>query len=128
MFIPAIVLVATTLSDGALPMTLGLAGAGIWTLSAWLLREGLQAEAEFLSRKVARRPAIPRKIFAAIGVGIGVVFVIARTGRHGQRGHEEGSEPQGTQGTHESPHKGRGVGCNLPSSSDGGTPHFGDKM
>lgn len=77
MFIPAIVLVATTLSDGALPMTLGLAGAGIWTLSAWLLREGLQAEAEFLSRKIARRPAIPRKIFAAIGVGIGTALGVA---------------------------------------------------
>ncbi|MFK7837883.1 MAG: 5-bromo-4-chloroindolyl phosphate hydrolysis family protein [Sulfitobacter sp.] len=74
MFIPAIPLVATTLSDGALPMTLGLIGAGLWTLSAWVLREGLQAEAAYLARKVARRPAIPRKIFAAVGVGLGAAF------------------------------------------------------
>ncbi|MEP5730676.1 MAG: 5-bromo-4-chloroindolyl phosphate hydrolysis family protein [Sulfitobacter sp.] len=77
MFIPAIPLVATTLSEGALPMTLGLAGAAVWTLSAWLLREGLQAQATYEGRKVARRPAIPRKIFAAVGFGIGTALAVA---------------------------------------------------
>jgi len=76
MFVPAIVLVATTLSDGALPMTLGLAGAGVWTLSAWLLREGLQAEAAFRARKVARRPALPRKMLAAVGIGVGTALAV----------------------------------------------------
>ena len=76
MFIPAIVLVATTFSDGAIPMTLGLAGAAVWTLSAWLLREGLQAEAAFVARKVARRPALPRKTLAALGVGIGAALAV----------------------------------------------------
>ena len=74
MFIPAIPLVATTLSDGALAMTFGLAGAAVWTLSAWLLREGLIAEAAFDERKVARRPALPRKILAAVGIGIGAAL------------------------------------------------------
>jgi hypothetical protein len=76
MFIPAIPLVATTLSDGAVPLTLALAGAGVWTLSAWLLREGLQAEAAFVSRKVARRPALPRKILAALGSGLGTALAV----------------------------------------------------
>ncbi len=76
MFIPAIVLVATTFSDGAIPMTLGLAGAAVWTLSAWLLREGLQAEAAFVARKVARRPALPRKTLAALGVGVGAALAV----------------------------------------------------
>ena len=81
MFIPAIVLIATTITDGALSMTLGLVAAGIWTLSAWLLREGLQAEAEFAARKVARRPALPRKILAAAGVGLGsAIGVMAHLG------------------------------------------------
>lgn len=74
MFIPAIVLVATTLSDGAIPMTIGLVGAGIWTLSAWLLREGLKAEAAYHARKIAHRPAFPRKLFASLGVGVGAAL------------------------------------------------------
>ncbi|MEM7521183.1 MAG: 5-bromo-4-chloroindolyl phosphate hydrolysis family protein [Pseudomonadota bacterium] len=77
MFIPAIVLVATTFSDGAVPMTLGLAGAAIWTLSAWLLREGLRAQAAFEDRKVARRPALPRKMLASVGVAIGAGLGVA---------------------------------------------------
>ncbi|KIN61744.1 hypothetical protein Z945_2737 [Sulfitobacter noctilucae] len=77
MFIPAVVLLATTISDGAVAMTLGLAGTAIWTLSAWLLTEGLQAEAAFAERKIARRPALPRKILAAFGFGIGTSLAVA---------------------------------------------------
>ncbi|MGJ8546906.1 MAG: 5-bromo-4-chloroindolyl phosphate hydrolysis family protein [Sulfitobacter sp.] len=76
MFVPAAVLVATTLTDGALPMALGLAGAGIWTLAAWLLREGLRAQAAYDARKVARRPALPRKILAALLVGFGTALAV----------------------------------------------------
>lgn len=47
----------------------GLLAAGLMILAAWLTREGLKAEAEFNARKVARRPAIPRKIFAACLTG-----------------------------------------------------------
>lgn len=36
-----------------------------------MLRGGLQAEAEYNARKVARRPAIPRKLMAAALAGIG---------------------------------------------------------
>jgi hypothetical protein len=76
LFLPAIVLVATTFSDGALSLTAGLIGAGLWTLAAWLLREGLQAEAAYHSRKVARRPAIPRKILSSAVTGFGTVFAV----------------------------------------------------
>lgn len=41
-------------------------------LAAWLLRDGLQAEDAYLERKVARPPAIPRKIFASALTGVGV--------------------------------------------------------
>ena len=44
----------------------------ILLLAAWLLRDGLHAEAAYQSRKVARPPAIPRKIFASILTGLGV--------------------------------------------------------
>ncbi|MEM1352136.1 MAG: 5-bromo-4-chloroindolyl phosphate hydrolysis family protein [Pseudomonadota bacterium] len=74
MFLPAVVLTISALFQGALGLVLGLAGAGTLVLSAWLLRGGLQAEAAYLDRKVARRPAIPRKMLAAALAGAGVVL------------------------------------------------------
>lgn len=44
----------------------------ILILAAWMLREGLKAEAAFDARDRAHRPALPRKIIAADLVGIGV--------------------------------------------------------
>jgi small-conductance mechanosensitive channel len=44
----------------------------ILLLAAWLLRDSLIAEAAYQDRKVARPPAIPRKLFANGLTGIGV--------------------------------------------------------
>ena len=74
MFLPAIVLLFTSLFQGAVGLGFGLAGAGALCLGAWLLRGGLTAEAEFNARKVARRPAVPRKIFAAVLAGAGTAL------------------------------------------------------
>ncbi len=74
LFIPAIPLVFMSLNDGAVGMTLGLVAAGTLTLAAWLLREGLRAEAAYDARKVARRPAFPRKMVASALTGIGVAL------------------------------------------------------
>jgi len=41
-------------------------------LAAWLTREGLIAQEAYEARKVARRPAIPRKIFGAVLMGFGL--------------------------------------------------------
>ena len=76
LFIPAIVLIATTFSDGPFSLATGLLGAAALALSAWLLREGLEAEAAFHDRKVARRPALPRKILAAGVSGIGTALAV----------------------------------------------------
>lgn len=76
LFVPAIVLLATTFSDGAISLAFGLAGAGVWTLAAWLLRSGLRAEAEYNARKVARRPALPRKMLASALTGIGAALAV----------------------------------------------------
>jgi hypothetical protein len=57
-------------------MGLGLVGAGALLLGAWLLRGGLTAEAEYDARKVARRPAFPRKIAAALLAGAGVGIAV----------------------------------------------------
>lgn len=73
LFIPAIPLVFTTLWGGAVSMAFGLSGAGLLTLAALLLRGGLEAEAAYNARKVARRPAFPRKLAASILTGAGIL-------------------------------------------------------
>lgn len=57
-------------------MAVDLAGGAMLLLAAWLTRDGVRAEDAFNERKVARRPAIPRKIFGAVGTGIGVAFLV----------------------------------------------------
>lgn len=74
MFVPAIVLAATNLNDGPVDLILALAGAGVLTAGAWLLREGLRAEAAYDLRKVARRPAVPRKMLSTVMTGLGIAI------------------------------------------------------
>jgi hypothetical protein len=82
LFLPAIVLVFFSLGAGPTTLLMALAGGGILTLAAWLLRDGLRAEAAFNARKVARRPAIPRKMLASAATGIGI-FLAGMTGDTG---------------------------------------------
>jgi hypothetical protein len=58
--------------DDARGLVFGLAATGILLLSGWLTHEGLRAHAAYDARRVARRPAIPRKIFGAVLTGLGV--------------------------------------------------------
>ena len=74
LFIPAIPLVFMSLNDGAQGLALGLVAAASLTGAALMLREGLKAEAAYRARKVAERPAIPRKLFASVLTGIGVAL------------------------------------------------------
>jgi hypothetical protein len=45
---------------------------GLLMLAAWLTREGVIAHDAYDARRVARRPAIPRKIFASVATGLGL--------------------------------------------------------
>lgn len=74
MFIPAGLLLLLSVNDGATGMALGLAAASLWTGGAYLLREGLRAKAAFDARRVARKPALPRKILAAVLIGVGAAL------------------------------------------------------
>ncbi len=51
-------------------LAFNLAAFGLLMLAAWLTREGLVAEEAYFARTVARRPAIPRKVFASALTGI----------------------------------------------------------
>jgi len=79
LFLPAVPLVFLSLNDGAVGMTMGLIAAGLLTAAAFLLREGLRAEAAYNARRTARRPAFPRKIFASILTGVGAGLASYRT-------------------------------------------------
>jgi len=55
-----------------LDLTLNLSAFGLLILAAWLTREGVIAQDAYDARKVARRPAIPRKMFASVLTGLGL--------------------------------------------------------
>jgi 5-bromo-4-chloroindolyl phosphate hydrolysis protein len=59
-----------------LGMIVELGTFGIFMLGAWLLNEGLRAEQAFASRKIAKPPVIPRKLFSAVLTGIGVASAV----------------------------------------------------
>ncbi|MDX8348062.1 5-bromo-4-chloroindolyl phosphate hydrolysis family protein [Cognatiyoonia sp. IB215446] len=85
LYLPAIILVFTSLGSGPATLVLALIGGGVLTLAAWMLQEGLKAEAEYHARKVARRPAVPRKMLASALTGIGAA-IAAYTGDSGMIG------------------------------------------
>lgn len=68
---PFPLLVSAFLSD-PVGLATKLGAFGILMLAAWLTREGLIAEDAYHARKVARRPAVPRKVFGSVLTGIGL--------------------------------------------------------
>ncbi|WP_339107958.1 5-bromo-4-chloroindolyl phosphate hydrolysis family protein [Thioclava sp. GXIMD4216] len=82
----------------ALPFLFGAFGAGPVALAraimafglcagaAFLIREGLRAQAAYEARRVARRPALPRKILGAMGIGLGLALGAQEMGLLGALG------------------------------------------
>jgi hypothetical protein len=50
------------------------AAAGLLVLAAWLTREGVKGQAAYDARKVARRPALPRKMLGSALTGLGMAL------------------------------------------------------
>lgn len=82
LFLTAFLFLFPAFGDDPRDMLLGLLAGGLIVLSAWLTREGLRAEAAFDARKVARRPAFPRKAAGAVltGAALAAGGVIADQG------------------------------------------------
>ncbi|WP_089898960.1 5-bromo-4-chloroindolyl phosphate hydrolysis family protein [Loktanella fryxellensis] len=82
MFVAPAILLVRSLGGGPVDLAAGLAGAVALALGAWLLRGGLRAEAAYHQRAVASRPALPRKILAAVltGAGVGLATVTGDAG------------------------------------------------
>ena len=55
-------------------MFLKFVAFGDMMLAAWLTREGLRAEDAYNARRVAKRPAIPRKLFGSFLTGTGLAI------------------------------------------------------
>lgn len=53
-------------------MALSLLALAVLLLAAWITRDGVVAHKEYDARRVARRPAIPRKLFGSALTGIGL--------------------------------------------------------
>jgi hypothetical protein len=76
LYLAPLPLLVTAFRQEALGMAADLAAAAVIAGSVFLLSEGMRAEDAYNERRVARRPAIPRKIIAAVTMGFGV-FVAA---------------------------------------------------
>ncbi|PZO68157.1 MAG: hypothetical protein DI498_00350 [Paracoccus denitrificans] len=71
---------------GPVNMALNFAGFGIIAAAMYLTREGLQAEAAYDARRMARRPAIPRKLFGGILTGLGLATAAVEPGSYAAAG------------------------------------------
>ena len=72
LFIAPLPLIWRAFTSGADGLLLNLVALGLLILAAWLTREGVQAQEAYDARKVARRPALPRKIAASLLTGTGL--------------------------------------------------------
>ncbi|MBN2905163.1 MAG: 5-bromo-4-chloroindolyl phosphate hydrolysis family protein [Rhodobacteraceae bacterium] len=72
MFFVPLALVPRAFASDPTGLALSLGAFGLLLLAAWLTREGLRAEDAWAARKIARRPAIPRKIFGSALTGAGL--------------------------------------------------------
>ena len=82
LFIVPFLLVFTAFQQTPAGMAADLIAFGALMLSAWLTREGQIAHDAYDARRVAKRPAIPRKIFASVltAVGLGIAGYDPTTG------------------------------------------------
>lgn len=66
LFAAAIPFALTAFFQQPVGLALDLAAFAVLILAAWLTRDGVLAHQAYDSRKIARRPAIPRKMFGAV--------------------------------------------------------------
>lgn len=72
LFLAPLPLIWQAFGNGPEQLAFNLAALGILLLAAWLTREGLLAQEAYDARKVARRPAFPRKLAGSLLTGIGL--------------------------------------------------------
>ncbi|SFJ51641.1 5-bromo-4-chloroindolyl phosphate hydrolysis family protein [Jannaschia pohangensis] len=74
MVLAVLPVVTAFFQDGAVALAVNLLAGAVLFGGAALTREGLKAEAAWAERRIARRPAFPRKIAGAVLTGVGVTL------------------------------------------------------
>ncbi|MFY0596231.1 MAG: 5-bromo-4-chloroindolyl phosphate hydrolysis family protein [Cognatishimia sp.] len=72
LFIAPLPLIWNAFTSSPIGMAQYLVALGILLLAAWMTREGIFAHEAYDARKVARRPALPRKIVGSLLTGLGL--------------------------------------------------------
>ncbi len=80
LFLAALPLLLTAFGQNAVGMAIDLAAFAVLAFGVFMLREGLKAEAAYHERSVAKPPRLPRKILAAILMGIGLALAASDPG------------------------------------------------
>ena len=74
LFIVPVAILLVAFQSEPTAMFVKLMAFGDLMLAAWLTKEGLKAEDAYDARNVAKRPAIPRKIFGSVLTGTGLAL------------------------------------------------------
>lgn len=72
LFIAPLPLIWKAFTSEPIVMAQYLLALGLLILAAWMTREGIMAQEAYDARKVARRPALPRKIVGSLLTGLGL--------------------------------------------------------
>jgi len=82
LFLAPLPLIWAAFTSSPTGLALNLGALGLLLLAAWLTREGILAQEQYEARKVARRPALPRKILGSLitGLGLGIAGYAAGGG------------------------------------------------
>jgi hypothetical protein len=72
LFIAPLPLIWKAFTSAPIGMAQYLAALGVLLLAAWMTREGIFAHEAYDARKVARRPALPRKLLGSVLTGLGL--------------------------------------------------------
>ena len=80
LFLAPLPLAVTAFFQDPTGLAARLAAFGLLILAAWLTREGIIAQEAYDARKIARRPAMPRKIVASLLTGVGLALPALATG------------------------------------------------
>ncbi|WP_299424162.1 5-bromo-4-chloroindolyl phosphate hydrolysis family protein [uncultured Shimia sp.] len=72
LFIAPLPLIWKAFTSEPIVMVQYLTALGVLLLAAWMTREGMFAQEAYNARKVARRPALPRKLLGSLLTGLGL--------------------------------------------------------